>query len=309
MRCIVLGGAGFLASAVIRQLLSGGHEVHALVRPTSDRWRWTGLEVGAVQVHVGDLADLASLRRLLKELRPDVVFHLASVGVSRTSHAPQALFEGNVTVAHNVLLAAAEIEGCRIVYAASSLEQGRTSLPLRETDPVEPVSLFGAYKAAATSLMQSAGRLGKQPIVILRPFAIFGPREAWKRLIPTAIKAGLRGETLPLTGAGLVRDFIFVDDVARAFVTAAQAEGVEGEVFQIASGVPTSNEAVVALIAECLGAPILTDTGAFAARETDSQAWCGNPSKAQVRLGWSPKLTLEEGLGETVTWVRAQEGL
>lgn len=299
-RAFVLGGTGFLGSSLVRHLVEAGVETHTLARASSDRGRIE--EFGdALRIHTGDLTDLASLRAALRAVRPEVVFHLAASGVQHTLADDDSLFGGNVVAARNVLAATGVLD-CRIVYSASSLEQRRSRAPLKESDPIEPVSAFGAHKAAATLLMHAAARFEGREVVILRPFSVYGPREPRRRLIPSAILAGLEQTVLPLTAPGFVRDFVFVDDVARAFLLAAEESRVSGEIFNVCSGVATSNESVVALIGECLGAAIRTKVGAYAPHATDARFWCGDRGKAQARLGWRPRFSLEEGIRATISW-------
>jgi nucleoside-diphosphate-sugar epimerase len=299
---LVLGAAGFLGSNLVRHLLAAGARVHVLVRRASARARLADVE-DRLAVHEGDLAEPATVGPLLERIRPDLVFHLAAGGNAAQARGPATLFADNVLAAQNLIAATEPLPDCRIVYTASSLELARTGAPLGESTPIAPVNRFGAYKAAATLLLQSAARDDGRDIVILRPFAIYGPREPRRRLIPTAIAAGIAGETLPLTRPGLVRDYVYAADVCRACLLAATARGVSGEVFHLASGRETSNEAIVSVIEQCLGSPIRRDVGAYAAHDCDTERWCADVSKARRVLGWTASTTLQDGIRATIDWI------
>jgi nucleoside-diphosphate-sugar epimerase len=139
---------------------------------------------------------------------------------------------------------------------------------------------------------------------MLRPFSIYGYREAETRLIPTAIRAGLSGGTLPLTRRGYVRDYIFVEDVAEACLLAVETDGIEGEIINIATGIQTSNEEVVSMIGRQLGKEIKVEVGAYPPHPTDTSHWCADVSKAKRLLGWEARHTLDEGLSKTVAWFK-----
>ncbi len=139
---------------------------------------------------------------------------------------------------------------------------------------------------------------------MLRPFAIYGPGEPAKRLIPTAIRAALDGTPFRITAPGFTRDFVFVEDVVDAYLAAADAPGIEGHLINVGTGRATSNEAVVHLVASVVGRPITLHPEPFPAKPTDTAVWCADITKARDLLGWSPTHTLEQGLVRTVASLR-----
>jgi nucleoside-diphosphate-sugar epimerase len=235
-------------------------------------------------------------------VRPELIFHLASTGAYVARSERRRMFDDNVAAAHNLLDAVGDLDLRRFVATGSSLAYGWKQHPIREDDAFRPRTYYAATKAAAMILFQQAAVGEKRPIVVLPTFSIYGPGEPQKRLIPTAIRAGLTGAVLPLA-EGYVRDFVFVADVSSACLAAADTDAADGEFFNVGSGVETSNEEVVRCIERCLAREIRVDPGGYPPRATDTNCWCADISKTQRVLGWQPRFSLTDGLQATVAWI------
>ncbi len=305
-RLLITGGAGFIGARLARRALTYGAEIHLLVRPTANLDRVADI-AGALQIHRDDLCTTDELETLLDAVRPEIIVHLAASGSSSGAKDRGALFRNNVMFTHNLLLATQHRGDCRLIHTASSLEPGPRTLPINEDDSPAPVTAFAATKAASTLLVRHEASNGDRSIVILRPFAVYGPGEPSSRLIPSAIRAGLSGACLPLTSPGYVRDFVYVDDVADAYLAAAVTDGIDGNMFNIASGHAASNEAAVKLVGKHLGKEIAVQTGAYPPRPTDTTHWVADVSRAAETLGWTARHSLDEGIGKTVAWFREYE--
>ncbi len=303
-RVLVLGGAGFLGARIVRKLRHAGITPHVLLRPTSQTNRIDDL-IQFCQIHIGDLSDLNSLQHIIKEVQPEVIFHAAGYGTHKAQNQREQLFYNNLLAAHNLLLATEQVPNCRIIYSGTSLEQGIKNKPIKENGVPDPVSFCGATKSAALLLMRQAACHDKRLITILTPFAVYGPGEPDTRLIPAAIQAGMEGKTLSLTEPGFVRDYVFVDDVADAYLMAATNDNAIGESINIAGGKAVSNEAVVALIEAELGRSIDKKPGAYPARKTDTSFWCADISKAKKILGWQAEHSMQQGIEETINWFKS----
>jgi len=300
-RVLVTGATGFLGANLVRALVAARAEVHAVVRPSADRWRLGDV---ALRVHDGDLRERASVRAIVDAVVPDVVFHLAAHGAQHAQRERDAIFAGTVLATHHLLLACEQRPPRRLVHTGGSSEYGPKPHALAEDDVLAPVTAYGAAKAAATTLAAQAARAGL-PVAILRPFSIYGPWEPAGRLVPSAIRAALTGATLPLTAGAWVRDYVFVDDVVDACLLAAGAPSAVGEIVNLGTGRQTSNHDVVAAVERLTGRRIVVAPGAYAAHGSDTTHWVADTRKAARLLGWRARHDLAAGLAETIAWTRA----
>jgi nucleoside-diphosphate-sugar epimerase len=294
---LVTGGAGFLGAALVRRLVAEAYDVHVVVRETTSLARIEDL-LGRVTLHRADLADAADVALLAGGVEPDTVFHTAATG-AYVRAGDAGMFRDNVLATANVLRATTPFARCRVIHTASSLEPGPLSVAVRESAPPAPVIPYAASKAASTLLALQAGACGRR-VVVLRPFAIYGPGEPEQRLIPTAIRAALGGTPLRLTAPGFTRDLVFVEDVVDAYLAASRVEDIDGEIINVATGVPTANEETVRTIERLTGRPIAIAPDRYPAKPTDQPLWFADVSKAESLLGWRAAHTVEQGLRRTI---------
>ena len=311
---LITGAAGFLGSALTLRCAAGSQpaasrlvsthvpaqQIHALIRPNTDPWRIAALP-NPITIHPVDLTDLPALTEAIAAIRPEVIFHLAIEGVSRTRRN-QWTIASNVTVAANLLEATEALDYRRLIHVGGASEYGCKDGPIGEDELPQPVTLYGATKAAATLLMQYAARAAGKPITILRPFSVYGPREPAGRLIPTAVLAALRGTAIRLTGPGIRRDFVYVDDVAEACLLAADAGPAAGQIINIGTGREFANEEVASLILSVSGRSVPVAAGALEARPWDCAHCVARIERARRLLNWTPLHSLEEGLRKTIAW-------
>jgi nucleoside-diphosphate-sugar epimerase len=296
---LVTGAAGFIGAHLVAALEKQGAIVHALMREATDPWRLETLGAKPNPI-MADLTDFERVGCIVTTLRPDYLFHLA---VSRHEGDGPAALTTNVAATLNLLKSAATPRLKRFVHLGSSLEYGKSDRPLREADRLRPDTLYGASKATATFLLQQTARAEGLPVIILRPFYVFGPLEPSKRLIPSAIRAGLKNEELRITAPGIRRDFVYVEDVVRACLISSCVEGLNGRDFNIASGSQWSNEEVVAEIGRILGRRIKVAVGRHKARDWDRPNFLADISAAR-EMGWKPEYDLHNGLAKTVAWLK-----
>lgn len=303
-RALVTGATGFVGANLVRGLLAHGADVHALVRPGSNLWRLADV-APYVSLHEADLTIRDDTRATVDAARPDLVFHLAKHGGSPTRIDRLAALRTNVEGMLHLLEAASGRPLTRFVHVGSSFEYAFGHAPLREDDRLEPATVHGATKAAATLLCQQLARQEQLPVTILRAFTVYGPWEGRERLVPTAIRAALGGGEVALTAPGLCHDWVLVDDVVDACLRAVVADSPPGEIFNVGTGCQATNEDVVALIGETIGRPLSVRMGAYPRRDWDSAHWVADVDKARRVLGWQAAHSLAEGLARTVAWFRA----
>ncbi|MGB5291213.1 MAG: NAD-dependent epimerase/dehydratase family protein, partial [Lysobacterales bacterium] len=294
---------GFIGAHLVTAMELEGADVFALVRKQSDLTRLMKHNTSASRINV-DLLDHERVTRKLKAIRPHYVFHTA---VSRDYENWTATLEVNGIATLNLLRACLSESLQKFVHCGSSLEYGSIKTPFRESDAIYPESLFGASKAAASLQLQQLARSKGLPLVILRLFHVYGPMESAHRLVPTAIRSFLTNQPMTLTERGYHHDFVYVGDVVKACLSAAAKDNLSGQIFNIASGSPVSNERVIALISAITNKRTQVTTGAFAPREWDKTDWFADISKAREQLGWQPETNLQDGLQRCVTWFLENE--
>lgn len=298
---LLTGAAGFIGANLTRRLLALGAHVHALVRPGTDMWRLVDV-AASLAIHRVDVSDRAGLGAAVRRTEPEIIFHLAAHGAARHDVDAAQLFSTNVLGTLHVLEAAESVSYRRLVHIGGSSEYGPRAAPLRETDRLEPLTPYGASKAAATLASQQYARANERPIVILRPFSVYGPWEPASRLIPTATLAAFEGRELPLTPPGYRRDLVYVDDVVDACLLAATHDVPRGEIVNVGTGRQWSNEEVVGIIERLSGGVIQRRLGEYRPRLSDTTHWVADPAKAERVLGWKANCSLEAGLQQSVAW-------
>lgn len=302
---LVTGATGFIGACLTRRLVGMKCEVHIVSRRTSNKWRIGDLR-GSLIEHESDLRDTKRLSRIVHEVEPAVVYHLATFGAYHFQNDVQNIMTTNIDGTLNLLTACSEVGFDNFVAAGSSSEYGMKKKPMKETDVLEPVDFYGVAKAAATLSCRCFANLRSLPVSILRLFAVYGYYEEHTRLIPAVIRASLLGENPRLLSPSSVRDFIFVEDVIDAFLKAASARKRPcGEIFNVGFGKQYTTLEVVSKIIELAGANVRPLWGSSETRaRQEPKLWVSDPSKTRRRLGWEPKYDLERGLDKTIAWFR-----
>jgi UDP-glucose 4-epimerase len=293
-RALVTGAAGFIGSALCRRLRQSGAEVHGVSR----RYR----DGAGVRWWAADLADLGATRRILQQVNPDVVFHLAShVSGNRSLDTVLPTVHDNLLTTVNLLVAAAERGGPRVVLAGS-MEECEPD----ESDPV-PGSPYAAAKMAASTYVRMFHALYSLSVVNLRVFMVYGPGQ-WDRtkLVPYVINALLLGDQPKLSSGKRGVDWIYVDDVVDAFVVAAQAEKAEGQTMDVGSGKLVTIRELVEDLAALIGGSEEPLFGALPDRPLEHNR-VANVIRTHDVIGWQPSTPLREGLTSTVQWFRERQ--
>lgn len=307
-QAVVTGAGGFIGSHLTEHLVRCGYRVRAFVHYHASGTRgWLdGSDVAAdVELVAGDVRDHDSVRAALVDA--DVVFHLAAlVGIPYSYVTPQAYVRTNVDGAVNVLDAAREHEVGRVVLTSTSEVYGTARhVPMDETHPVRCQSPYAATKAAADQLALSYHRSFGVPVVLVRPFNAYGPRQSDRALIPSVIAQLQAGERIRLGSLHPTRDFTFVDDLVRAFVAIAAEDALVGEAVHVGSGSERSVGEVAQMIARLMDRDVVIDTQGERRRPAASEVerLVCDPSKLCASTGWSPEVDFETGLRRTIAWM------
>ena len=315
-RVLVTGAGGFIGSHLTEELVRQGARVRALVHYNS-RSHWGLLEkvdaavLRRIEVVPGDISDPQCVSRLAEGR--EIVFHLAAlIGIPYSYHAPASYVATNVTGTLNILEACRAARVRRLVITSTSEVYGTARYtPIDEQHPLQAQSPYSASKIAADKLAESYFCSFDLPVVTLRPFNTFGPRQSARAVIPTVLTQALSGAgEIELGNLTAKRDLTYVTDTARAFLLAAETKGIEGEVIHFGQGSAVS---VGDLAAKCLcAAESKARIASVKKRVRPERSEVGlllcDPSKARKLLGWEPEVTLDEGLKCTAEYLRQHLG-
>jgi dTDP-glucose 4,6-dehydratase len=313
-RVLVTGAGGFIGSRLCERLAEAGAEVRALVRYTSDGdagWLDRSPIRSEIDLRRGDLADRDSVFDAVRDR--DLVFHLgALIAIPYSYLAPESYVRTNILGTLNVLQAARELGVGRLVHTSTSEVYGSAQFtPMTEAHPLVGQSPYSASKIAADKLAESYHRSFETPVVTLRPFNTFGPRQSARAVIPSIAAQLLARRPVRLGDTRPTRDFVFVDDTVDAFLRAATTSGVEGLTIHTGGGREVAIGDLPAMIAAAAGLSFTVEADPRRMRPAASEVerLVADAGLARERLGWSPRVTVEEGLARTVAFIRENPGL
>jgi len=304
VRVLVTGGAGFIGSEVVTQLCNDGAHVTVLDNFTSGKIQY--LEGVQVRIVKGDVCD-ESLQDVLRD--QEIVFHLAALPFIPDCYMnPSEFFKVNAMGTMNVMWEAIRSESVnKFVHVSSSEVYGTAKhVPMDENHPTLPQSTYAASKLAADRAVFTLHKEHSFPAVIIRPFNSYGPRITQPYIVPEVILQLLQGNRVYLGNADSSRDFTYVSDTARGIVLASVVKEAVGETINIGSGKDVKIRDLVKLTAELLGKDgdvgICYDESRL--RPYDVDCLICDYSKANKILGWKPGVLLEEGLINTINWMK-----
>jgi len=308
-RAIITGATGFIGANLARRLVRAGDEVHLLVRPGSDPWRIETIRTEA-RVHEVDLGDEAALSRIVAEIRPDRVFHLAAYGAYPHQTDLRRMVATNITGTINLVAACLKTGFEAFVNTGSSSEYGFKDHAPPETEWLEPNSDYAVTKASATLFCRHAARSRGVRLPTLRLYSVYGPYEEPTRLMPSLIVRGMNGQLPPLADPNIARDYVYVEDVIDAYLLAAARHDQEpGAVYNVGTGVQTSLREAVDVARRALGITIEPEWGSMNNRPWDTTVWVSDIRKIRAELGWRPRHTLEQAFPLMASWFRENPAL
>ena len=308
----VTGAEGFIGSHLVEALVRRGYRVRAMALYnmwTSASWLDTLGEDIREQVDVvfGDVRDPASARDLVEGAQ--VVYHLAAIGsVPYSYRAPRTFVDTNTIGTLHILEAVRACRTPRLVHTSTSETYGTArTVPISESHPLQAQSPYAASKIAGDKLAESYHLSFGVPVVTLRPFNTFGPRQSTRAVIPQIITQLASGSRQLMLGAlDPTRDFCYVTDTVQAFIELgeAPASAVLGELFNCGLGADIAVGALAARIAELMNvqADILEDPQRLRPKDSEVMQLVCDPSKLRDRTGWRPRVTRDEGLRQTIEW-------
>ena len=305
-RALVTGGAGFIGSELVAQLVASAWDVVVLDNLATGRWEnLEGVPLAPGGRITGDVRDAALLARVLPGI--DTMFHLACRGLRFGLHAPRETHEVNATGTLIALEAARNAAVRRFVYVSSSEVYGAaTRVPMAEDGPTLPTTAYGASKLAGEAYARAYHGSRELAVTIVRPFNSYGPRAHHEgdagEVIPKFALRALAEQPLTIFGDGAqTRDFTFVSDTARGIALAATIEAAVGETVNLGSGNEMSIRAVALAVLDAVGGS-RSSLRFDAPRPGDLPRLCADIDKAQRLLGYRATVPFHEGLALLIEW-------
>ncbi len=311
-RVLVTGAGGFIGSHLTERLVRDGHEVRAFVRYNGrdDRGHLDRLDPeirASLEVHRGDLKDPEAVRQAVRDR--EWVFHLgALIAIPYSYQNPLDVVQTNVVGTAHVLDACRASDTLERVILTSTSEVYGTAqyVPIDEKHPLRGQSPYAASKIGSDALGESYHRSFGLPVAILRPFNTFGPRQSARAIIPTIISQALSRPIVRLGSLDPRRDLTYVKDTAAGFVSLASCDQAIGRVVNIGRGSDVTIGELVERIGARLGRPLQVETDAERVRPAKSEVGrlLAGTALAKELMGWEPRYSLDDGLDETIAWVR-----
>lgn len=308
---LVTGAGGFIGSQLVESLLAQGARVRAFVRYNSRAdaglLRLVPPELrDSLEVVGGDLREWQPVRQAVRDC--EVVFHLgALISIPYSYHHPYEVAETNFMGTLNILMACRYLGTQRLIHTSTSEVYGTArQVPINESHPLQGQSPYSASKIGADKLAESFFCSYDLPVVTLRPFNTYGPRQSGRAVIPAIISQALTRDTIHLGNLTTRRDFTYVSDTVRGFLRAAEAEQVEGQVFNLGTGEDISIHDLAQRIVRMVGRPVelVVDPERLRPELSEVMRLISDHSRAEECLSWTPDVSLEDGLEHTIAWVR-----
>jgi NAD dependent epimerase/dehydratase len=309
---LVTGADGFIGSHLTEALAAAGAKVRAFCLYNSNAsLGWldeASPEVrAALDVRLGDIRDARFVEASCEGV--DVVFHLAAlIAIPYSYQATESFLDTNIRGTMNILEAVRRQKCARIVQTSTSEVYGTPdTLPIRETHPLRGQSPYSASKIGADKLCESYYSSFDTPVVTLRPFNTYGPRQSARAVLPTILAQLLAGRTrVKLGSTSPKRDLTFVSDTVQGFLKAGEIAGLEGETIQLGTGRTESIADIFETACRVLGvrAEVESDPARRRPDRSEVMVLQSDPALAHERLDWRAGTSLEEGLRQTADWMR-----
>ncbi|URN96102.1 MAG: NAD-dependent 4,6-dehydratase LegB [Candidatus Pristimantibacillus lignocellulolyticus] len=313
-KILITGADGFIGSHLTEELVRQGYDVKAFVYYNSfNSWGWldqTPKEIkSSLEVFAGDVRDPYGVKAAMKDCTH--VLHLASlIAIPYSYHSPDTYIDTNIKGTLNIVQAARELGVEKVVHTSTSEVYGTAQyVPINELHPLQGQSPYSASKIGADQIALSFYRSFDTPVSIIRPFNTYGPRQSARAVIPTIISQLASGKSnIHLGAVSPTRDFNYVKDTVKGFITMMNTEKALGEVVNIGSNYEVSIGETAQMIAELMGVTLTIETEEQRLRPEKSEVnrlWADN-KKAQELIGWTPEYAgidgLKRGLEETIEW-------
>lgn len=311
-KVLVTGAGGFIGSHLVEKLVEKGAKVKALCLYNS-RGSWGWLEYSDdktknyIEVVLGDIRDRILMENITRNI--DVVFHLAAlIAIPYSYQAPESFIDVNIKGTLNILESARKNNVKRIIHISTSEVYGTPDkIPITEKNELKGQSPYSASKIGADKICEAYYSSYNLPVVIVRPFNTYGPRQSMRAVIPTILVQILKGKSeIKLGNLSPKRDLTYVEDTVEGIIKAAEVDNIEGETIQLGTGNTKSIKEIVEMALEISGKNIKIKQEKIRIRPDKSEVMIlqSDPSKARQILDWKAKIDLKEGLEKTYNWFK-----
>jgi dTDP-glucose 4,6-dehydratase len=309
-RVLVTGAGGFVGSHLVERLVDYGYQVRCLIRYNSRNdygllQELNGAKIAQLEIIAGDLRDAHAVYKAIQGV--DVVFHLGSlIAIPYSYIHPAEVAETNVSGTLNVMLAAKDNDVSKVVHTSTSEVYGTALyVPIDEKHPLQAQSPYSASKIGADKIVESFYNSYALPVVTIRPFNIYGPRQSARAVVPAIITQALTQEEVCLGNITPTRDFTYVTDTVEAFIKISESDDTVGNTFNIGSNFEIPISCLAEKILELMGkdCKIVEDIKRLRPDNSEVARLFADTTAARKAFNWKPEVTLEEGLKRTIEWI------
>lgn len=316
-KILVTGADGFIGSHLVERLMDENCKIKAFVYYNSfNSWGWLDTfpkdKLKNIEIFAGDIRDPSGVRIAIKDV--DIVFHLAAlIGIPFSYHSPDSYVDTNIKGTLNVFQACREYDIERVLITSTSEVYGTAQyVPINEKHPLQGQSPYSASKIGADRIAESFYCSFATPVIIARPFNTYGPRQSARAILPTIITQLLNGnKEIYLGSLHPTRDLNYVSDICDGFIAIAKCDATVGKEINIGSGTEISIGDLANLTIELIGSNakiVSQDARKRPDRSEVERLVCDNGLMKKL-TGWSPKISLREGLLKTIDWFKNKERL
>jgi len=299
-RLLLIGGTGFIGSHILEQAISKGFHVTNLSKSRSV------LESG-IESYSVDIADKKNLCRILKNKNFDYVINAGGyINHNTCLSSGQEILNTHFQGLTNLIECISTSKIKTFIQLGSSDEYGDNDAPQKEIFRERPFSLYSLSKTLSTFYLQNLFNSFSFPVVILRPFLVYGPSQNLDRFLPQIINSCLKNEEFEVSPGDQIRDFCYIDDFVNAVFMSLENQKAYGKIINVASGSPVSIKQIITQVVKIVGSGC-AKFGALNYRKGENMELYADISKANKILNWSPKVSLEEGLSKTVEWYKERD--
>lgn len=302
---LVTGGAGFIGSHLVKRLLKDGHNVHLLLKKSTNCDRLVS-EMPYLHCHNVDLLNKTELKEFLQKIKPQGIFHLAASNIaSGVTASDEDVLNTNILGFKNLVDSVTEIDYDFLINTGSFMEYGPKARPVKESDLCEPTELYSISKLSATLYGQAMANKFNKPIITFRLFTPYGPSVQKGRLIYEVVNRALKNIEIEVTNREVARDLIFVEDIVEIYIKSMSvAKNVRGEIFNLGSGAAVSIGELVELVLKKTASSSEVRWGNKPLLAYDSKLWQADMTKTFQTFDWKPSYSLEEGINKTIEYFK-----